>query len=80
MYDDVVKNEFGFYSLKSLPSDEERETYYKEKYYQDAMGSYEVTYTPRELDYIDAKLEQIFLLTNKHFAPPPRVPIVLFST
>ena len=66
MYDDVKLNEYGFYSLKKLPSKEEVENYYKEKYYQKAMGSYEITYTEDELSYFNAKLEQKLLLINLH--------------
>jgi len=68
IYNDVYKNEFGFYTLKKLPSDEERENYYREKYFQEAKGSYELSYTEDELNYFRAKLEQKLLLINEHFS------------
>ena len=66
MYDDVELNEYGFYSLKKQPSKEEVEKYYREKYYQEAMGGYEIDYTEDEISYFSAKLEQKLLLINLH--------------
>jgi 2-polyprenyl-3-methyl-5-hydroxy-6-metoxy-1,4-benzoquinol methylase len=67
LYNDVLKNEFGFYTLKKLPSDEERENYYKEKYYQESKSTYSHSYTEDELNFFRAKLEQKLLLINEHF-------------
>lgn len=70
MYNDVFLNEYGFYSLKKLPNDEEREIYYKDKYYQEALGSYEISYTKEELKFFEAKFEQYLLLINMHTSLP----------
>ena len=66
MFEDVFMNEYGFYTLKTLPSDEEREAYYKEKYYQYAMSSYDFSYTKEELHFFNVKLEQKFLLIEQY--------------
>jgi len=71
MYGDVVLSEYGFYTLKNLPSDEEREAYYREKYYQEAKGGYEIIYSDEELGFINAKLEQKLLLASEYLYPPP---------
>jgi len=66
LYDDVLLNEYGFYTLKKLPSDEEREAYYRDKYYQNDSERYTVHYSDQELKFFNAKLEQKLLLINEH--------------
>ena len=68
MYDDVVLNEYGFYTLKKIGGEEEREQYYRDRYYQEGKCSYEASYTEDELHFYNAKLEQKLLLIKKHFA------------
>jgi len=69
MYNDVVLNKYGFYTLKNVPSDEEREAYYREKYYQESKSIYEKKYTDDELRFFETKLEQKLLLINEHTTP-----------
>jgi len=71
LYNDVFLNEFGYYTLKNLPKDEDLKNYYKEKYYQEAKGSYALCYTEEELKFFRVKLEQKLLLINKHFSALP---------
>jgi len=66
MYDDVILNEYGFYTLKNLPTDEEREAYYKDQYYQTDSAGYTVHYTLQEMNMFNAKLEQKLLLVDEH--------------
>jgi len=70
LYNDVYLNEYGFYTLKNLPKDKEREDYYKNSYYQDNMSIYLTKYTEQELYYKKIKLEQKLLLINEHHPPP----------
>lgn len=72
MYEDVVLNQYGFYTLKNLPTDKERESYYKEKYYQESKAMYETSYTSEELLFFETKLEQKLLLIDEHTPPPQR--------
>lgn len=65
-YNEVYKNEFGFYSLKKIPSTEERESYYKNVYYQKNSDAYSTNYSEEELSFFRAKLEQKFLLISEH--------------
>ncbi len=66
MYSDVVLNKYGFYTLKELPTDEAREAFYKEQYYQNDSAAYTTQYTDAELNFFKAKLEQKLLLVNQH--------------
>ncbi len=65
MYNDVARNNYGFYTLSNPPTDEEREEYYRDKYYQQQNGDYETHYTDDELRFIAAKLEQKLLLIKE---------------
>jgi len=62
----LSKNKLGFYELTEKPSAQELASYYQEKYYQEARGSYELSYTQPELDYFDAKHRRIHYLVNLH--------------
>lgn len=56
MNSEVFLNEFGFYSVKDKPSEEELKNYYEKRYYQSASGSYELTYSPEEIEYFRNKI------------------------
>lgn len=66
MYDNMKMNQYGFYSLKDVPTDEERENYYKNKYYQNDSSSYTIKYTAQEQNFFKAKLEQKQMLIERH--------------
>jgi 2-polyprenyl-3-methyl-5-hydroxy-6-metoxy-1,4-benzoquinol methylase len=44
-----VLNQLGYYEAQPKPTLEELNQHYKEKYYQDAQGSYAAEYLPEEL-------------------------------
>jgi len=71
MYKDVMLNEYGFYTLKTLPTDAERKAYYKEQYYQNDASTYAKRYTEAEIELFAAKLEQKLLLIKEHINPIP---------
>lgn len=50
----------GFWEIENKPTQLELQQYYAERYYQEARGSYESEYSPDELSYFNAKLEQRF--------------------
>lgn len=54
----VKKNDFGFFEIADKPTSEELKSYYAEKYYQQARGSYEHEYSADELEWFRYKLEQ----------------------
>jgi 2-polyprenyl-3-methyl-5-hydroxy-6-metoxy-1,4-benzoquinol methylase len=56
----LIKTEWGFYQYDPLPSDEELNEYYENKYYQEGHGSYEVAYTDEEISYFRLKAWLIF--------------------
>ena len=59
IYNKVIKKETGYYQLKEKPTKEELTDYYKNKYYQKCMRSYEVEYSNAEIKYIKNKLKYL---------------------
>lgn len=60
----IEKNSLGFYELADKPEVKELAEYYKEKYYQEGKGSYELSYTQSELDYFNSRNSRIHYLVN----------------
>ncbi len=60
MVDDsrLKKHSLGFYEVVEKPTQEELNAYYKSKYYQEAIGSYEHNYDKDELKYINLNIKQ----------------------
>ena len=48
----LVKTRWGFYTYEPKPSADELQAYYRDKYYQEGHGSYEVTYTEEEKTWL----------------------------
>lgn len=61
----VKKNRFGFYEIINKPTLEELKNYYAEKYYQEAHGSYEKSYSEDEILYFKNKLSQKHIIINE---------------
>lgn len=53
----VYKTELGYYSLKTIPTQEELEDYYEKKYYQQSRSTYEKKYSSEEKLYLLNQLE-----------------------
>jgi 2-polyprenyl-3-methyl-5-hydroxy-6-metoxy-1,4-benzoquinol methylase len=51
----LVQTKWGFYQYSPLPSDEELQQYYANRYYQEGLGSYNVSYTEEEIAYFKLK-------------------------
>lgn len=60
----LIKTKYGFYQYRPLPSEEELEKYYAQKYYQQGVGSYEVSYTDEEIKYFKLKAKLIYLKSS----------------
>ena len=58
----VNKNRFGFFELADKPTPDRLSKYYAEKYYQNAVGSYEKKYTAEEHAYLNNKIEQRYTI------------------
>lgn len=58
MDDRLVQNTLGFWEAADKPSPAELQAYYASKYFQEGQGSYELQYTPDEIAFFHAKLEQ----------------------
>lgn len=69
MHTKLQKNPIGFYELAEKPSTQELKKYYEDNYYQEAKGSYELSYTPDELTYFKVRLEQHEAVINAHRVP-----------
>jgi 2-polyprenyl-3-methyl-5-hydroxy-6-metoxy-1,4-benzoquinol methylase len=52
------KHDLGYWEIDQKPTTEELQKYYAEKYFQEGRGSYELQYTPDEIRYFRAKIEQ----------------------
>lgn len=51
MNNKVIETEFGYFSIKDLPTQDELESYYAEKYYQNNLTQYSHQYSKDELQY-----------------------------
>jgi 2-polyprenyl-3-methyl-5-hydroxy-6-metoxy-1,4-benzoquinol methylase len=56
----------GFKEISPKPSQSELQNYYRDKYYQLGLGSYEVQYTEAELLYFENRLDRFFGLVLSH--------------
>ena len=61
----LIKTKWGFYQYHPLPSAEELETYYRNKYFQEGRGSYEISYTEDEMNYFRLKASLIRLQASR---------------
>lgn len=67
MTEQLIKNEFGFYSVKNLPTREFLEDYYAKKYFQqkDTNHPYCNTYSKDELTYFENKAKIAEYIASK---------------
>jgi len=61
----LTKHPFGFYTVANKPMPGELREYYAKKYYQEANGSYEISYTNEEISYFRAKIAQRFNMVKR---------------
>ena len=69
----LKKTDFGYLEVVNKPTLKELNAYYANKYYQQSMGSYEISYNEYELKYIKsrgpaahrARIETELLLTEQ---------------
>lgn len=54
----IKKHPLGYWEVVDKPTSQALQEYYAEKYYQQAKGSYELSYSEAELRYFQVKLEQ----------------------
>lgn len=64
------RNALGYWEVENKPSETELQEYYARKYYQEARGSYEHTYTASELNYFRAKIGQRWAVIRRFIAGP----------
>ncbi len=55
-FPNLIRNPIGFYEVKEKPNTQELQEYYAEKYFQEARGSYETSYSDAELNHIRGKI------------------------
>ena len=67
MNDEVIKTENGYFSVKILPTQEELEKHYSEKYYQDESVQYSHGYSEDEFKYFNNTSEVAYHVYNKSF-------------
>jgi 2-polyprenyl-3-methyl-5-hydroxy-6-metoxy-1,4-benzoquinol methylase len=64
----LKRHYLGYWELEEKPNSDFLRSYYADKYYQGATGSYELSYDPEEIDFFRAKLEQRWHIIQKIFA------------
>lgn len=64
----LIQHVLGFWEIAEKPSPDELRSYYAQKYFQEARGSYQHSYDFAELAFFQAKLEQRWHLLQKIFA------------
>ncbi len=60
---ELIKTSCGYYTYRPLPDQAELNRYYAEKYYQQGLGSYSVTYAAEEKRYFQLKARLIYRKT-----------------
>lgn len=65
MFDKVIRNKYGYYTLKDVPTKPELEQYYAQKYYQESHGNYERNYSDEERRFIFNKISQKYMVIKK---------------
>lgn len=66
-FQNIKQHPFGFYQVEDIPSAAELAEYYSQKYYQEAKGSYEVSYNTDEINHIREKIRFRWSLVEHHF-------------
>ncbi len=61
----LKKHKLGYWELEKKPDFEYLKNYYGNRYYQSAVGSYELSYDAEEIDFFRAKLEQRWCTLQK---------------
>lgn len=70
-FDRTMKmNDLGFRELVNKPDIEQIREYYAAKYYQEAKGSYEVSYSDEEIAFFRTKLDQRWSVIAGKFSGP----------
>jgi 2-polyprenyl-3-methyl-5-hydroxy-6-metoxy-1,4-benzoquinol methylase len=64
------KTKWGFYQYAPLPSSQELEEYYRDKYYQEGLGSYATRYDEEEIMWWRVRAELIAMTLEELYTPP----------
>jgi len=67
MKTEVIRTIHGYYSVKKLPTQEELERHYKQKYYQNESIQYSHSYSDDEVKYFDNKAELAHYIYTSSF-------------
>lgn len=67
MEEELIKSEYGYFSIKNMPTQKELEKYYAEKYYQEGSIQYSHKYSSDELKYFKYTAEVAqFIFEDKY--------------
>jgi 2-polyprenyl-3-methyl-5-hydroxy-6-metoxy-1,4-benzoquinol methylase len=64
-FKNVRKHPLGYWEVEHKPTEAELRDYYAKKYYQEARGSYDHSYTDAELSYFRNKIRQRWSVVSK---------------
>jgi len=62
----LIRTKYGYFTVKNKPTQAELEDYYAKKYYQEAKGSYEASYSKEEIMYFNNKIAERFFVLEKN--------------
>lgn len=66
MHPKIIQHPLGYWEISEKPTLHELQEYYANKYYQEPRGSYELEYSPEELLFFRAKLEQRWAVIQRY--------------
>lgn len=71
--DTVIQTELGYWRVRDMPTPQELQDYYAQHYYQQGLGSYEITYSQDELAHIREKIALRWSMIAPQFTTPGRL-------
>ena len=63
---EVIQTRHKYYTFSPLPTEEELQEYYSNKYYQNGLGSYATSYSEEEVQYFELKAGMVYLKASDY--------------
>lgn len=67
MQSEIIENRYGYFELKSKPTQVELERFYKEQYYQKSKGAYSKSYSASEVEFINNRINRKYSMIKSSF-------------
>lgn len=69
MDNELIQTQYGYFTLKHLPTAEELKQYYADKYYQGSMSQYEKSYSEEEIKHFQNKIASRYAVIEELLVP-----------